>query len=386
MSKIYFSRSISRTMSADHPVGDPTGGAAYGEKNDPVSAVLSIAAMGGTYYTAGTFGAMTIMQGITFAGAALSLVGNVTGNKTLSKIGMVAGVIGGLGQMGAFGETVQNAKWGDTFGKPDVSLASTSGQSGSLSQTPTAAGGNQSTLAEEVADARASAAVRNAELGGDVRGTAGMDARGTAGMAEGGSSNAAFNQAGRVPPANTNTNAYIADDAASFKQVADAAGQPLKIDNGWQYYTNKLGDSVAIDPSGKYFLNGEQVTGAGGGSFGVKDYANMAWEGTKDFGAGVLNFAKDNPYAALAIGQVAQPIADYLSGKTDAEIDALEAQTGYSDAAALKMQEEIAREKQRRANLNAGYAQVNTGINVNPAVLGQAQAGGLISGAMQPAA
>jgi len=88
----------------------------------------------------------------------------------------------------------------------------------------------------------------------------------------------------------------------------------------------------------------------------------------------------------MAVGQIAQPISDYLSGKTDAEIDALEAQTGYADAKAMQMQEEIAREKQRRANLNAGYGQVNTGINVNPAVLGQAQAGGLISGAMQPAA
>jgi hypothetical protein len=99
-----------------------------------------------------------------------------------------------------------------------------------------------------------------------------------------------------------------------------------------------------------------------------------------------MNFAKDNPYGAMMIGQTAQPIADYLSGKTDAEIDALEAQTGYADARAMQMQEEIAREKRRRENLNAGYAQVNTGINVNPAVLAQAQAGGLISGAMQPAA
>ena len=88
----------------------------------------------------------------------------------------------------------------------------------------------------------------------------------------------------------------------------------------------------------------------------------------------------------MAIGQTAQPIADYLSGKTDAEIEALESQTGYADARAMQMQEEIAIEKRRRANLNAGYGQVNTGINVNPAVLGQAQAGGLISGAMQPAA
>jgi hypothetical protein len=369
MSKIYFSRSMTRTLSADHPVGDPTGGAAYGEKNDPVSAVLSMAAMYGSY---APMMAGSIMAGVTFAGAAVSLVGNVTGNKTLSKIGMVAGVIGGLGQMGAFGETVQNAKWGDTFGKPDVSLASTSGKSGSLSQTPTGAGNN---LADEMADAQASAAARRAELGGDVRGTAGMPADG--------SSNAAFGAANRVPP----TGADIADDIAGggFQKINNPAGAG-QTGSDWQYFKDASGNTAAIDPSGKYFLNGEQVTGAAGGKFGVSDYANMAWQGTKDFGAGVLNFAKDNPYAALAIGQVAQPIADYLSGKTDAEIDALEAQTGYSDAAALKMQEEIAREKQRRANLNAGYAQVNTGINVNPAVLGQAQAGGLISGAMQPAA
>ena len=82
MSKIYFSRSITRTMSADHPVGDPTGGAAYGEKNDPVSAILSVAAMGMSYAPMMTG---SIMAGVTFAGAAVSLVGNVTGNKTLSK-------------------------------------------------------------------------------------------------------------------------------------------------------------------------------------------------------------------------------------------------------------------------------------------------------------
>ena len=374
MSKIYFSRSISRTLSADHPVGDPTGGAAYGEKNDPVSAILSIATMGGTYAAAGSFAAMTIAQGITFAGAALSLVGNVTGNKTLSKIGMVAGIAGGISQLAG----IQGPTLGQTFGgSAPVSSTPVNNMTSSydkpLSQSPNVAAGD---LADEMAAAQSSADARRAALGGNVKGTAGMPADGP--------SNAAFNQAGRVPPANTAVD--FADDTAAFKQVATPGGQPLKIDNGWQYYTNKVGDSVDIDPSGKYFLNGEQVTGAAGGKFGVGDYANMAWQGTKDVGAGILNFAKDNPYGALAVGQVAQPIADYLSGKTDAEIDALEAQTGYADANALRLQEEIAKEKRRRENLNAGYAQVNTGINVNPAVIGQAQAGGLISGAMQPAA
>lgn len=366
MSKIYFSRSISRTMSADHPVGDPTGGAAYGEKNDPVSAVLSLATMAGTYGAAtaagmgigATFSAMTIAQGITFAGAALSLVGNITGNKTLSKIGMVAGIAGGLGQMGAFGETAKNARWGDSFS------STTQGPSFSGNQAP----GN--VAAKDLAEDVTVASSTTGNVPSNVTNATG--------------SNAAYGAASRVPPANTAVD--FADDTAAFKQVADAGGQPLKIDNGWQYYTNKVGDSVAIDPSGKYFLNGEQVTGAAGGKFGVSDYANMAWQGTKDFGAGVLNFAKDNPYGALAIGQVAQPIADYLSGKTDAEIDALEAQTGYADANALRIQEEIAKEKRRRENLNAGYGQVNTGITVNPAVIAQAQNGGLIAGAMQPAA
>jgi hypothetical protein len=93
---------------------------------------------------------------------------------------------------------------------------------------------------------------------------------------------------------------------------------------------------------------------------------SKAWQGTKDIGSDLMDFAKDNPYGAMMIGQTAAPIAEYLSGKTDAEIAALEAQTGYADQRALQMQEEIAREKRRRENLSQGYAQVNTGINVNP--------------------
>ena len=47
MQKTYLSRAMTRAMALDHPIGDPTGGPAYGEKNDPVSAVISIAAMAG---------------------------------------------------------------------------------------------------------------------------------------------------------------------------------------------------------------------------------------------------------------------------------------------------------------------------------------------------
>lgn len=59
---------------------------------DPVSAVLSIGGM-----MSATAGTMTLMKGITFVGSALSLAGNVTGNKKLMKIGNIATLAGGVG-------------------------------------------------------------------------------------------------------------------------------------------------------------------------------------------------------------------------------------------------------------------------------------------------
>ena len=337
MSKIYFSRSISRTMSADHPVGDPTGGAAYGEKNDPISAVLSVAAMSGTYAAAGSFAAMTIMQGITFAGAAMSLVGNVTGNKTLSKIGMVAGIAGGLGQMGAFGETAKSATWGNTFG----SSASSSGtaasamasKSGSLSQTPS------TDLADELASAKQSAAAQRPNVAGPdgtVRGTAGQNANSYAGN-------------NLQPPVSTSAPA-----APSAEYLKDVGSVDYGLTSG-----KTVGLTSNPPSAGTPQLNAQSEPG-------IWDNLKQGkyWEATKQAGSAINPIT--NPYGAMAVGQIAAPIADYLSGKTDAEIAALEAQTGYADANALRIQEDIAKEKRRRENLSQGYAQVNTGINVNP--------------------
>ena len=38
--KVYLSRATTRSMALDYPIGDPFGGAAYGEYNDPVSAAI----------------------------------------------------------------------------------------------------------------------------------------------------------------------------------------------------------------------------------------------------------------------------------------------------------------------------------------------------------
>jgi hypothetical protein len=48
--KYYLSRAQTKAMSAEYPIGDPFGGPAYGEKNDPVSAgIMAVASLGGAY-------------------------------------------------------------------------------------------------------------------------------------------------------------------------------------------------------------------------------------------------------------------------------------------------------------------------------------------------
>jgi hypothetical protein len=40
--KVYLSRATTRAMATEYPIGDPTGGAAYGEYNDPVTAAVVV--------------------------------------------------------------------------------------------------------------------------------------------------------------------------------------------------------------------------------------------------------------------------------------------------------------------------------------------------------
>lgn len=299
MRKHHFSRAETRAMALDHPIGDPIGGAAYGEKNDPVSAVISLATMGGTYAAAGSFAAMSVMQGITFAGAALNLVGNVSGNKTLQKIGMVAGIAGGIGQLAG----IQGPTLGETFGKVGIgsstpSVAPVTGgsgasPSGSLTNTPTA-----NVQGASVTPAPAAAPVATPVASG----------------------------------------ADLLDDAA-------AAAARAKMPYGG------MGSGGVSD------LAQVTTSQAGGGS---------VWESVKGAGKSLMDFTKENPGAAVMLGSTASTLSDYLTGKTDAEIDALEAQKDLYGAKAAEVQEAINNERRRRQNLNEGWAQVNTGIQVNP--------------------
>lgn len=339
MQKIYLTRAATRAMALDHPIGDPTGGPAYGEKNDPISAAISVAAMVGT---GSAMMAGSIMAGVAFAGAAVSLVGNITGNKTLSKIGMVAGVVGGAGMMGAFGEAAAGATWGNTFG--DAASSAASSTTSALSGTPTAVTPADAVRAEIAGAASPVDGVTvnaiqapNVEvsalgpLGGESLAAAdyGLTASSIAPGGPGGQyALAAPGGTGGLGLANTPTmEGLVASPGAT-----DALYQTGKAAPGFM-------DSLK---AGNY---GDALSAAG---------------------SNVMDLAKSNPGAAMMMSQAVGGAADWLSGKTDAEIAALEAQIGFADARAMQVQEEIAKEKRRRTNLNQGYQQVNQNIQVNP--------------------
>lgn len=335
--KTYLSRAQSRAWSLEHPMGDPTGGPAYREMRAPAVAAIGMA----TSFSGMMAG--SIMAGVAFAGSALSLVGSLTGNKTLARIGMVAGAIGGAGMAGVFGETIQGATWGSAFGGGEAA-AGGSMAAQSLSQSAAPAAGN---LAPVVDGAQAFPVSTPVDVAPTALGPIGSG--------------------GIVP------GALNAPGAAGLNALG-AAPAP-GIGGG---IPGPLSQTSASTAPGTSAAEGIAPTQSSGGLI----------DGAVSAGKGFTSFIKDNPELAKVLASGAGGLAEYLSGVPDAQLDALQAQAGYADARAMQIQEEIELEKQRRANLNAGYQQVNQNINVNPdANMLQYQPvgvrGGLIAGAQR---
>jgi len=324
--KTYLSRSQTRAMALEHPIGDPTGGAAYGEKNDPISAAISIGSMflTGAEVLAGT---ASLMEGLSFAGAAVSLIGNVSGNKDLMKLGMAANIVGGLGQFAEY-------TMGETFGK---SMGDTFGYGANA----TNAGNATRSLGQSAVQAPGPQAAPSA-----------------------------------TPPSAT--------PPALGPSNAPVPGLNTGIPN--------MADSVLVPPSGAWSPNAGTMGGPtplGGPTPappGIIDQikAGNYGQAISQAGTNAMDALKNNPTGAYVAAQTIGGVANWLSGKTDAELDALKANTGYANAKAQEVQAALDREKARRANLNASYGSVNAGFTVNPnAVVQQpwAQQPGLIAGA-----
>lgn len=120
---------------------------------EPISAILSVATMVGAAGGAAGFSLATafssLASGLAFTGGALSLLGNVTGNKTLTKLGVVAGVAGlGTALFNATGAAATGAAATDAAGAGQLAetagsapLAEGAGAAGAGAAGAEAAGG-----------------------------------------------------------------------------------------------------------------------------------------------------------------------------------------------------------------------------------------------------
>jgi hypothetical protein len=353
--KTYLSRAMTKTMSLDHPIGDPFGGPAYGERRDPVSAAISIYSMYGAgvavagAMTAGaTFGAavagLSIAQGLMFAGGALSLVGNVTGNNDLMVLGTALTIGGGIGGYMSDAGTGFNQTFSEAFTPtPDASTAANAlTNAPAANATPAPASGN---LAE--------GGVNPAET--------------TLKEATSGTNNVATNLNTPPPVASPVTSANLDTAVNPSYNLQDMARPMAPAAPGLEGNAASGIKMPGATPANPISINTATAP------TGLIDEA--------------LSFAKVNPMAAMVLGQagsgVATGVMDMATGKSAAQKDQLTADAAYRNSVADKTNRDTALQAARVAQLNANLkAQFNTPqVNVNPNAVTMTQPPGLIAGA-----
>ena len=317
LQKTYLSRAMTRVMGMDAPIGDPFGGPAYKERNDPVSAILSIGAMAGSYMAAGTFAAMTLAQGMIFAGGAMSLAGNITGNSTLTKIGAVVGIVGGVGSLAdlpGFNEQVFGGGEALSQTSSSVTNGAANANNGALANTPS---GPQYPSSPSVVGA-----------GGEVTPLTGGES---------------VLQAGTGPEIIQNS--VVASIPPTLQQpLVNTTQNFTPIQSPLQQQLASQGvatNSMAVAP-----VNEISTTSK------------------------VLDFANKNPMATLVLANTATQgltsLADYASGGADARLDQLQADADYRTAMAEKLRAEAKAIEDRKAQLNENMALgLNIGVNPN---------------------
>jgi hypothetical protein len=356
--KTYLSRSVSRAMSMDHPVGDPFGGPAYGERRDPISAIISVATMYGA--SAGfTFVGMTLASGMVFAGAAMSLVGNVTGNSTLTKIGMVTGLAG------AAGSFLAPETFGSVFPGGETSSTGTTG-------TETGASTTTNSLSQSPANMVDSGDIATVSTsGGDVA----VNATGNTAVnaPTDGLINSQAQVAGPITTTQPVTTPLSNAAAMNYEDIGAIASPGTSVGNVG--LTTDVGSSIGqvgasnvgqqasvVQTPFKTALADLNVTPSVNASMGTIPPES----GTFD---NLLAFANKNPGATMmasqAIGQAAGAVGDVVTGKSAATVDQLKADTAYRQALADKTRRELELEAERRRRINAN-AGTQLAFSANP--------------------
>jgi len=283
----------------------------------------------------------------------VSLVGNITGNKSLMKLGAIAGIAGGLGSLAESAGLFSSGNLSETLGMGAKDATS------ALNAAP--APGTQTPVADGVQVNAVPDASQSRSLAG------GPDITTTTQRELAAASGADLN----TPGASTRSLNTPGGGGTSPLNVpnpgTDILGRPLPA----MSYAQGSGPNMSMAPPPKPgFVD----------SLKAGNYLDAA----KAAGSGTMDMLKNNPTGAYVAAQAVGGVADWLSGKTDAEIAALKANTGFADAKAQEVQLAIAKEERRRLNMANRYATTSpqTGIAVNPNA--NARAPGLVAANMQP--
>lgn len=119
----YIPRSYAKHLIAEYPLGNARSGAPFKQKNDPIT----IAVSAGTIMTGITaLETSLLVGGLLIAGGAMSAIGSITGNKTLSTLGAVASLAGGIGSglQGAAGTAGEGGFW-NPFSENSIAFSNT---------------------------------------------------------------------------------------------------------------------------------------------------------------------------------------------------------------------------------------------------------------------
>lgn len=192
---------------AEHPVGDPFAGAAFGEMHKSKGLGMVIGVVAGLATAGAGWGMMAASNGLTlgslaggamFAGGISTALGSVTGNKKLTKIGGILSLAGGIGSLGAdmiagqaLGSTA-SAGWSETMSQLEGAFGSVMGTGGQTATTSTIsqggvsgtsgvlgnAMGDTSTAAMFSSGAPSTTGIGSANLAGDLAGGASLNVAG----------------------------------------------------------------------------------------------------------------------------------------------------------------------------------------------------------------
>lgn len=330
------SHSVLRAYGIEHPIGDPFGGAAYGEKNKGgslgggLSGLASI--LGGVAVIASGGTLAPLMGGLMIAGGAMTSIGAVTGNNTLMNIGGITSTVGGIGAVGA--GVYDNWDKIASFLSSDIAASGTTGaevSGNAVTTTGQAAGANVPTI-------------------GDVPNTGTLAVQETPASFQ--PTSASFQGGSFTDQMAGELNNQI---LASQQPVANSVNTAMSNPSNWMASTQGVVDSggvaAGLSDAGTGFGTAQPFTGTptafpgSGASFGSTGAATIGDSGGSFIGSiqdgsnqGLLysvgNFIEKNPLASMMGMQALSGLAQGASPKSQAEGDYLNAMAQLKQAEA----------------------------------------------------